>query len=232
MRCLGTIITEEDLTETDELVTGPGRDIANREWFSRTYADKLVDMAVYYKFDGWFINIESNLQGGEAQVKQMYAFLAYFRSQIHARIPGGELIWYDSVISSSGVVDWQNVLNQNNYKFFEQSDGKIVVTLIVQGFKASCLLSGPSTIFVYLGIFINYFWGSQSVAQSSTLAGSRNRDVYTGIDVWGRKPLPYSFVDHHQTSLRSSIELFFSVQHVYTLRTYVWRRHVHRLQGP
>ncbi|KAG0234826.1 glycosyl hydrolase family 85-domain-containing protein [Mortierella sp. GBAus27b] len=168
VRCLGNIITEtdRDLLETDEMVSGPGqalqdengKDIVNRQWFSRTYADKLVDMAVYYKFDGWFINIESDLRGGGEQAKQTIAFLDYLRSQIHARIPGGELIWYDSVISSTGEVDWQDKLTLENYKFFEKCDG----------------------------IFTNYTWKEPYVADSMKLAGCRNRDVYTGIDVWGR----------------------------------------------
>ncbi|KAF9356197.1 hypothetical protein BGX34_010040, partial [Mortierella sp. NVP85] len=168
VRCLGNIITEhlEGMLETDEMVSGPGQalvdevgnDIVNREWFSRTYADKLVDMAVYYKFDGWFINIESPLRGGAAQAKQTIAFLAYLREQIHARIPGGELIWYDSVISTTGEVHWQDRLSEKNYKFFEQSDG----------------------------IFVNYTWKEHFVAESVKLAGPRNREVYTGIDVWGR----------------------------------------------
>ncbi|KAI8598638.1 glycosyl hydrolase family 85-domain-containing protein, partial [Dissophora ornata] len=155
VRCLGTIITEwlPGVLETDEMVSGPGQTLANengddevdRRWFSKTYADKLVDMAVYYQFDGWFINIESILRGGAQQANQTIAFLAYLRSQIHARIPGGELIWYDS-------------LSPENYRFFEQSDG----------------------------IFTNYTWKEKSVGESVALAGPRNRDVYTGIDIWGR----------------------------------------------
>ncbi|KAG0007068.1 hypothetical protein BGZ65_009840 [Modicella reniformis] len=168
VRCLGNIITEweRDMFETDEMVSGPGqtladengKDIVDRRWFSKTYADKLVDMAVYYRFDGWFINIESDLRGGAQQAEQTIAFLAYLRAQIHARIPGGELIWYDSVISSTGEVRWQDRLTLENYKFFEQSDG----------------------------IFINYTWKKDYVAESVALAGPRNRDVYTGIDIWGR----------------------------------------------
>ncbi|KAG0336287.1 hypothetical protein BG000_006733 [Podila horticola] len=165
VRCLGTVITEwlEGILETEELVCGPGLiysedpDEVDRRWYSRIYADKLVDMAVYYKFDGWFINIESILRGGPKQANQMVAFLKYLRAQIHKRIPGGELIWYDSVIST-GEVAWQDKLSPENYAFFEQTDG----------------------------IFTNYTWKEKSVGESVELAGSRNRDVYTGIDVWGR----------------------------------------------
>ncbi|KAG0024932.1 hypothetical protein BGZ82_010304 [Podila clonocystis] len=163
--CLGTVITEwlEGILETESLVNGPGMvysedpDEVDRRWYSRTYADRLVDMAVYYKFDGWFINIESILRGGSKQANQMIAFLKYLRAQIHKRIPGGELIWYDSVIST-GEVAWQDKLSPENYAFFEQSDG----------------------------IFTNYTWMEKAVSESVKLAGVRNRDVYTGIDVWGR----------------------------------------------
>ncbi|KAF9580926.1 hypothetical protein BGW38_002237, partial [Lunasporangiospora selenospora] len=166
VRCLGTIITEwtKGLLEVDELVSGPGlplsidrTDDVDRHWFSKVYADKLVDIAVYYGFDGWFINVESHLRGGDQQVNQTLAFLAYFQAQIHERIPGGQLIWYDSVITT-GRIHYQNQLSLENYRFFQQSDG----------------------------IFTNYGWKSHQVKLSAELAGSRKRDVYTGIDIWGR----------------------------------------------
>lgn len=71
----------------------------------------------------WFINIESILRGGPKQANQMVAFLKYLRAQIHKRISGGELIWYDSVITT-GEVAWQDKLSPENYAFFEQTDGK------------------------------------------------------------------------------------------------------------
>ncbi|KAF9912452.1 hypothetical protein EC991_010539 [Linnemannia zychae] len=168
VRSIGTIITEwlPGILENDEMVSGPGQmladengnDTVDRRWFSKTYADKLVDLAVYYKFDGWFINIESIMRGGVQQVNQTIAFLGYLREQIHQRIPGGELHWYDSVITSTGEVAWQDKLSPENYQFFEQSDG----------------------------IFTNYTWQESAVGESVALAGPRNRDVYTGIDIWGR----------------------------------------------
>ncbi|KAF9133544.1 hypothetical protein BGW39_009515 [Mortierella sp. 14UC] len=174
VRSIGTIITEwlPGILETDEMVSGPGQTLADengsdtvdRRWFSKTYADKLVDLAVYYKFDGWFINIESIMRGGGQQVNQTIAFLGYLREQIHQRIPGGELHWYDSVITSTGEIAWQDKLSPENYRFFEQSDGKCFV----------------------LCIFTNYTWQESAVGESVALAGPRNRDVYTGIDIWGR----------------------------------------------
>lgn len=124
------------------MVSGPGQaladedgnDTVDRRWFSKTYADKLVDLAVYYQFDGWFINIESIMRGGVKQVNQTIAFLKYFREQIHLRIPGGELHWYDSIITSTGEVAWQDKLSPENYRFFEQSDGMLSGDLVVWTF--------------------------------------------------------------------------------------------------
>ncbi|KAF9164402.1 hypothetical protein DFQ26_001494 [Actinomortierella ambigua] len=203
VKSLGTFITEwkPGVLETDQLVSGPGAvfeptppkdpnkdpnkdpdkdpnkdpskdpkgqgdkggesddtERVDRRFFSKVFADKLVDVAVYYKFDGWLINIESVLRGGNAQAKQMVAFLSYLRQQIHARIPGGELIWYDSVVYPTGKLHWQDGLTEKNKPFFEQSDG----------------------------IFTNYTWDPPSVKLSIQLAGNRRRDVYTGIDIWGR----------------------------------------------
>ncbi|KAI1297422.1 hypothetical protein EDD11_007136 [Mortierella claussenii] len=170
----GTVITEwiQGILETDEMVSGPGQtfvndqgeDIVDRQWYSRVYADKLVEMAMYYGFDGWFINIESPLRGGRDQANQMVGFLRYLKDQLKKKIGSGgdggrgQLIWYDSVSSVTGRVAWQNRLSPENYRFFEQSDG----------------------------IFTNYTWKEKSVSESVALAGPRNRDVYTGIDIWGR----------------------------------------------
>ncbi|KAG0340104.1 hypothetical protein BG004_006553, partial [Podila humilis] len=160
VRCLGTIITEwlEGILETEEMVTGPGQvfteepNDVDRRFYSRVYADKL-GITIF-----WFINIESILRGGHEQANQTVAFLKYLRAQIHERVPGGQLIWYDSVISSTGELAWQDKLSPENYAFFEQSDG----------------------------IFTNYTWKESAVGESVQLAKSRNRDVYTGIDIWGR----------------------------------------------
>lgn len=44
---------------------------------------------------------------------------------------------------------------------------------------------------VVVGIFTNYTWKEKAVGESVALAGPRNRDVYTGIDIWGRKYLSH-----------------------------------------
>lgn len=40
-------------------------------------------------------------------------FLQYLTSQLHQQVPGGLVLWYDSVVSS-GQLKWQNELNEQN----------------------------------------------------------------------------------------------------------------------
>ena len=68
-----------------------------------------------------------------------------------------QVIWYDSVINT-GELKWQNELNSSNEKFFKISDG----------------------------IFLNYTWKDDNLKKSLDVAKERFRDVYVGIDVFGR----------------------------------------------
>ncbi|CAF0757136.1 unnamed protein product [Adineta ricciae] len=67
------------------------------------------------------------------------------------------VLWYDSV-TKNGDLKWQNQLNELNESFFNACDG----------------------------IFLNYTWKSEMLLQSKINAGQRYRDVFVGIDVFGR----------------------------------------------
>ena len=43
----------------------------------------------------------------------MPPFLRYLSTQLCRQVPGGLVLWYDSVVSS-GQVKWQNELNEQN----------------------------------------------------------------------------------------------------------------------
>ncbi|KAI8924785.1 glycosyl hydrolase family 85-domain-containing protein [Entophlyctis helioformis] len=73
------------------------------------------------------------------------------------RSVGKSVMWYDSVIHT-GELRWQDRLSDNNKMFFDVCDS----------------------------MFVNYTWDADYPAASAALAGDRVRDVYTGIDVWGR----------------------------------------------
>ncbi|TRY59587.1 hypothetical protein DNTS_003878 [Danionella cerebrum] len=115
----------------------------------RAAADKLVQICHYYEFDGWLINIENVLS--ETAVKNASLFLRYLTDQIHERIPGSLVIWYDSVLKNGSLI-WQNELNDNNKVFFDACDG----------------------------IFTNYNWTEQSLVSMKAHSAAQGRfaDIY------------------------------------------------------
>lgn len=49
----------------------------------------------------------------EVAVKNTPLFLRYLTDQMHERVPGSLVVWYDSVIEN-GRLQWQNELNVSN----------------------------------------------------------------------------------------------------------------------
>lgn len=49
----------------------------------------------------------------EVAVKNTPLFLRYLTDQMHERVPGSLVLWYDSVIQT-GHLQWQNELNESN----------------------------------------------------------------------------------------------------------------------
>ncbi|KAI5097601.1 cytosolic endo-beta-N-acetylglucosaminidase isoform X1 [Silurus meridionalis] len=148
---LGTFITEwADGGKMCEVF------LAGEEQY-RSVADKLVQIARCYGFDGWLVNIENVLS--EVSVKHMAPFLRYLTNQIHRKVPGGLVIWYDSVLED-GSLKWQNQLNNSNRVFFDACDG----------------------------IFTNYNWTESSLEDMAADSAAQGRlaDIYVGIDVFAR----------------------------------------------
>jgi endo-beta-N-acetylglucosaminidase D len=95
-------------------------------------ADKLIQIADYYGFDGWLMNQETDLtavkdaqnqlvkgkkdpERGRDLARRLLAFMQY----LTANAPQGmEIHWYDSMLAS-GEVRWQNQLNAKNQQFLQ-----------------------------------------------------------------------------------------------------------------
>ncbi|MFF4158557.1 endo-beta-N-acetylglucosaminidase [Streptomyces sp. NPDC001678] len=76
-------------------------------------ADKLIEVARAYGFDGWFLNAETG--GGDARLgADMRDFVAYLRERGG---PALRVTWYDAM-AVSGDIAWQNELNDRNSPFF------------------------------------------------------------------------------------------------------------------
>ncbi|XP_051744430.1 cytosolic endo-beta-N-acetylglucosaminidase [Ctenopharyngodon idella] len=149
--CIGTFITEwTDGAKICEAF------LADEESY-RAAADKLVQISYCYGFDGWLVNIENVLS--ETAVKNTGPFLRYLTDQMHERVPGSVVIWYDSVLKN-GSLNWQNELNDDNRMFFDACDG----------------------------IFTNYNWTEQSLERMKSYSAAQGRfaDIYVGVDVFAR----------------------------------------------
>ncbi|KZS41133.1 hypothetical protein AWE51_23575 [Aquimarina aggregata] len=122
-------------------------------------AQKLKEMSTYYKFDGWFINMETNTTPVNGLL------MREFVEELKHILPSNqEVIWYDAMLTN-GQVRWQNELNNNNSTFLQDGNSRISD-----------------------GMFINFFWfGSNRPNNSKTTANTIGRssfDVFTGVDLW------------------------------------------------
>lgn len=123
-------------------------------------ADKLIEVAVEYGFDGWFINQET--AGGNAQdAKDMQEFIKYFKENAPEGI---EIMWYDSM-TNSGSISWQNQLNDRNKMFMVDDAGNKVSD----------------------SMFLNFWWSYGNLLRNSRDYANNNGidpyDLYAGIDV-------------------------------------------------
>ncbi|XP_021032684.1 cytosolic endo-beta-N-acetylglucosaminidase isoform X2 [Mus caroli] len=129
--------------------------LAGDEPSFQAVADRLVQIAQFFRFDGWLINIENSLT--PAAVRNTPLFLQYLTAQLHQQVPGGLVLWYDSVVQS-GQLKWQDELNDQNRVFFDSCDG----------------------------FFTNYNWREDHLQRMVAQAGERLADVYVGVDVFAR----------------------------------------------
>ncbi|XP_024222580.2 cytosolic endo-beta-N-acetylglucosaminidase isoform X1 [Bombus impatiens] len=149
VKVLGTIITEREgiwdvILESQEKV----------RWF----ADALILVAKFYKFDGWLLNVENTISS--EQVNNLIYFVKYLTENIHEAIRNSEIIWYDSV-TNEGKLNWQNELNSKNIDFFLNCDG------------------------IYLNYNWTKSKLENSVALAKN--HNRDiHDIYVGLDIWGR----------------------------------------------
>ena len=57
-----------------------------------------MNIAKHFGFEGYLMNFEVKIENP----KVLMTWLEYLREQLHAQIPGAELMWYDSVLHTDG----------------------------------------------------------------------------------------------------------------------------------
>lgn len=108
---LGTIITEHPSLMSEVLQS---------EAYMHRVVEALVLIAKCCQFDGWFLNVETEVNVVKIPLLKM--FIRQLTRRIHEEIPNGKVFWYDSVIST-GQLRWQDELNERNIMFFNECDG-------------------------------------------------------------------------------------------------------------
>lgn len=122
-------------------------------------ADKLLELADYYGFDGWFINQET--ASNPTTAKAMKEFLAYL--QAHKK-PEMDIMWYDSMLEN-GSISWQGALNDRNKMYFQNNDKKVSDNMFLD---------------------FNWQYSPSKLASSAKKATELTRspyDLFAGIDV-------------------------------------------------
>ncbi|GAA0090646.1 discoidin domain-containing protein [Paraclostridium bifermentans] len=88
-------------------------------------AHKLVEVAQYYNFDGWFINQETGNRGSDYINPELADLMKEFLEYLQKIKPKNmEIVWYDSMIDD-GRVFWQNRLNQYNKNFLGEKGNEL-----------------------------------------------------------------------------------------------------------
>lgn len=136
------------------------RDLVQRDSLGRfPVAEKLVEVARAYGFDGWFVNAETDGADSELAVR-MQQFLRALRA---AGEPHGlSITWYDAM-NSTGKVGWQGALNGLNQDFYEDRRGKVADTM-----------------------FVDFRWTPKKLADSGALAdrlGRSRHELWAAVDM-------------------------------------------------
>jgi endo-beta-N-acetylglucosaminidase D len=128
----------------------------------------LVDLARYFGFDGYFLNVEESLTSDQVALLLRMTASMKRRAARHGPSPF-MLQWYDAV-TVDGDLTYQNTLNAKNAPFLTEGDCD--------------------------NLFINYWWGSQEVQDAQAEAAALGLDpfsvAYFGLQLEARTTLGIS----------------------------------------
>ncbi|MDR4968913.1 MAG: hypothetical protein RG740_04790, partial [Acholeplasmataceae bacterium] len=131
-------------------------------------ADKMIEMAKYFQFDGWFINLETNPTSTDLELAANFRdFLIYIQEQADIHYPEMIIQNYDS-LNVNGRISWQGALNANNEMYFQNGDQVLADSLFID-FRWDGRYGGSSTRII------------ESAAKAISL-GRSPYELYTGFD--------------------------------------------------
>lgn len=136
-------------------------------------ADKLLEAAKYYGFDGWFINQETNGLT-EEEAAAFKEFLVYIQNKKDKDM---QIMWYDSMIKN-GNVKWQRQLNDNNKQFFQDGNTRASDAMFLDFYWYYTIQWNSDG--TYTALEPKKLENSKAVAEQ---LGRSPYDLYAGIDV-------------------------------------------------
>jgi mannosyl-glycoprotein endo-beta-N-acetylglucosaminidase len=119
------------------------RDFVQRSGTRFPVADKMIEVARHYGFDGWFVNQET-AGGDTALATAMKQFLIYLKAS------GLRVIWYDAM-TRTGSVSWQNALTSANQQFFQDGSARVSDEVFLNFWWSSSGLAGSANLARGLG---------------------------------------------------------------------------------
>lgn len=149
-------------------------------------ADKLIEVAELYGFEGWFINQETNGMG-QAEADAMQDFLKYFQDKSAGKF---QIMWYDAMIEDGRVI-WQDEFNHHNSIYFQNGNQKL------------------SDI-----MFVDFGWSATQLEDSHKRAieiGRSPWEIYSGINVQGKSykaPANWNALYKNEKPYTTSIGLY------------------------
>lgn len=139
------------------------RDLIQKDGDTFPVADKLIEAALYYGFDGWFLNQE-NYQTNSADAQGIRDFMAYFRARSEDMGASHlKMEWYDAM-AENGNRSFQNALTNSNDGFM----------------KSGTNVTDTGSTLAAHEMFLNFWWyyNSSNLSNSRALALSRGIDPY------------------------------------------------------
>ncbi|KAL9645047.1 hypothetical protein ABK040_004539 [Willaertia magna] len=159
----------------------------------KEYSKELIKIQKEIGLDGWFFNIESSLKNFPEQTNNLIKLLKFITMEMHNEMNRNDLyiIWYDSVIESTGDLKWQNELNDLNFNFFNACDG----IFLNYGWKPNMLKKSVKFCNEKLCNDVTTSDNNTNLNNTATVTASnfsemstiKNQyNIYTGIDIFGR----------------------------------------------
>jgi len=174
VRCFGTILIEHWAQYVEDpagsCFSCSGRQLITDLLLDHNQVDQittsLANLAAYYRFDGWLVNIEAPMPVPKLFLMEDFLRLLTAKMKYALKLLNDDIavIWYDSVTTDNGKLDWQNELNAKNVRFFKACDG----------------------------IFLNYCWNvghlqkSRQMLNEDREIASKQHRIFVGVDIFGR----------------------------------------------